>query len=55
MTSGVSDLQRADAVFSGLAVGAMLLLHFLFRPTLAEFSAALAEALRAQSAASTAL
>lgn len=40
MTGGVSDLQRADAVLSGLAVAALLLLHFLFRPTLAGFSAA---------------
>lgn len=35
MTGGVGDLQRADALLSGLAVTALLLLHFLFRPTLA--------------------
>lgn len=40
MTGGVSDLQRADVVLSGIAVGALLLLHFLFRPTLAESSLA---------------
>ena len=40
MTGGVGDLQRVDAVLSGLAVATLLLLHFLFRPTLAGFSAA---------------
>lgn len=35
MTGGVGDLQRADALLSGLAVTGLVLLHFLFRPTLA--------------------
>jgi cell shape-determining protein MreD len=40
VTGGVSDLQRTDTILSGLAVTALLLLHFLFRPTLAGFNAA---------------
>lgn len=40
MTGGVGDIQRADAVLSGVAVAGLLLLHFLFRPTLAGTSIA---------------
>ena len=40
MTGGVSDIQRADAILSGVAVSLLLLIHFLFRPTLVGFAPA---------------
>lgn len=40
MTGPAGDLQRADAVVSTITVGILLLLHFLFRPTLTGFGLA---------------
>lgn len=40
MTRSAGDLQRADALVSTFAVGVLLLVHFLFRPTLIEFGLA---------------
>lgn len=38
--TGVGDLQRADRLMSTLAISSLLLLHFLLRPRLMDFSLA---------------
>lgn len=40
MNGPAGDLQRADALVTTFAVGVLLLVHFLFRPTLTEFGLA---------------